>query len=68
MHVVYRINRIHSPIISNKCPYEKLCFDVSDIGSLRIFRCLCFTSTFENNRSKLDSRARKRIFLVLKQR
>jgi len=66
MHVVHLINRVPSPVISNKCPYEKLYTIAPDISNLRIFGCLCFASTLENNRNKLDPRTKRCIFLGFK--
>jgi len=66
MHVVHLINIVSSTIISNKCPYEKLYSTAPDISNLRIFGCLCFASTPENNKNKLDPRAKRCIFLGFK--
>jgi len=65
-HSMYLINRLTSPVIQNKSPHEMLYKFVPDFDNLRIFGCLCFTSTLENNRNKLDPRAKKCIFLGFK--
>ena len=65
-HSVYLINRLPSSVIQNKSPYEMLYKTVPNFQNLRIFGCICFASTIENNRNKLDPRAKKCIFLGLK--
>jgi len=39
---------------------------VPNFQNLRIFGCLCFSSTIENNINKLDPKAKKCIFLGFK--
>ena len=61
-HVVHVINRIPSIVLKNKSPYEK----PHTYFSLKAFGCLCFASTIDVNRSKLDPRARKCVFTGFK--
>jgi len=67
MHSVHLINRLPSPDIQNIFPYELLHNCILDISDIKVFGCLCFASTLEHNRCKLDPRARKCIFMGYKQ-
>ena len=67
-HFVFLINRLPSPIICDKSPFEMLYNRMPDLSNLKIFGCLYFASTLEQNRNKLDPRARKCIFLSFKPR
>ena len=39
---VYTINRIPSPVIANKYPYERLYGNLPNYDHLRVFGCVCF--------------------------
>jgi len=52
--------------MNNKSPFEMLYNCEPDFSDLKTFGCLCFASTLEHNRNKLDPRARKCIFLGFK--
>jgi len=67
VHVLHLINRLPSHVIQNNCPYKLLYNCVSDLSDIKVFGCLCFASTLEQNISKLDPKARKCIFLGYKQ-
>nr|KYP76196.1 Retrovirus-related Pol polyprotein from transposon TNT 1-94 [Cajanus cajan] len=66
-HSVHLINRIPTPVLRDKSPYEVLYSVAPDISMLKVFGSLCFASTLSNNRTKLDPRARKCIFIGFKQ-
>ena len=52
--------------LGNQTPYEKLHGDVYDIESLRVFGCLCFSSTLRANRKKPDLKVVTFVFLGFK--
>ena len=57
----YLINRLPTPILHNKSPYEVLHGTLPDYSLLRAFGCLCFASVHTND--KFASRAIKSVFL-----
>ena len=66
IHSTILINCMPSPFLNNRTPYEKLHGRIYDIESLRVFGCLCFSSTLAANRKKLDPRAATSVFLGFK--
>ena len=66
-HSVHIINRVPTPLLQNKCPYEILYKQPPVLIHLKTFGCLSYASTNVAHRSKFDHRARKTVFLGFKE-
>ncbi|KAA8517060.1 hypothetical protein F0562_017122 [Nyssa sinensis] len=55
---VYTINRVPSPTIQNKTPFELLHGTVPNYSLLRVFGCVCFVTLPSHERTKLEPRSR----------
>ncbi|CAA7029149.1 unnamed protein product [Microthlaspi erraticum] len=60
---VFLINRLPTPLLKNKTPFEILHGKKMDYTGLRVFGCLAFCSTSSKNRTKFQPRARPCVFL-----
>jgi hypothetical protein len=67
VHAVFIINKIPTPILQNRSPHELMHGALPDLQILKVFGSLVYASTLQNNRTKLDPRGRKCIFLGYKQ-
>ncbi|GAU44272.1 hypothetical protein TSUD_133180 [Trifolium subterraneum] len=65
-HAVHIINRLPSPFLKQKLPFQMLYNTLPDIDNLKVFGSLVFAATLKANRHKLDSRSRKCILLGFK--
>ncbi|KAK2416966.1 putative mitochondrial protein [Trifolium repens] len=63
LHAIFLINRVPSPILQNKCPYELLNGELPDLSNLKVFGSLAYATTLQANRTKLSDRSRKCIYL-----
>ncbi|KAE8683119.1 hypothetical protein F3Y22_tig00111213pilonHSYRG00052 [Hibiscus syriacus] len=59
----YLINRLPSPALNNKSPYEVLHGHLPDYSRLRVFGCHCFVSTLKSQQDKFSARALPAVFL-----
>ncbi|KAE9592424.1 putative RNA-directed DNA polymerase [Lupinus albus] len=66
-HPVHLINRVPSPLLQNKSPYQCLYNELPIISHLKVFGCLAFANTIISNRTKFDQRARKTVFIGYKE-
>ena len=66
LHAATLINIIPTPFLKNESPYQKLYSALYDVNLLRVFGCLCYTSTLNANRKKLDPKALPCVFLGFK--
>lgn len=63
MTAVFLINRLPSPILANKTPYELLTSKSPDYSQLKVFGCLCYVFTSPKQHHKFQPRAKACIFL-----
>jgi len=65
-YATHLINKIRINVLENHTPYDLLYKEQPDLQNLKVFGSLCFSSSLQWNRSKLDPKARKCIFLGYK--
>jgi len=60
---VFTINRLRTPILKDKSPYEVLLTKVPDYGLLETFGCACFPHFIATFANKLSPRSVQCVFL-----
>jgi hypothetical protein len=60
------MNRVPSNALKGQIPFVALYVKLPELSDLKVFGSLCFVSTQDNQRSKLDPRARKCVYLGIK--
>lgn len=60
---VFIINRLPSPLLKDKCPYELLTSKKVDYDGLKVFGCLAYCSTSSKSRNKFQPRSKPCLFL-----
>lgn len=65
-HVFHLINRLPTPVLRHKSPFEALHHKPPTLIDLKAFCCLCFSATLTQGRTKLDPKATKCAFLGFK--
>ena len=60
---MYLLNRSPTTALKDETPFERLFGKRPDISHLKVFGCVSYTHVPENQRRKLDAKARKAIFV-----
>lgn len=58
-------NRIPTLILHHKSPYQILCDKLPNLDTFKVLDYLCYVSTLQAHRTKLDHKERKSIFIGL---
>uniref|UniRef100_A0A2N9FI02 Integrase catalytic domain-containing protein n=1 Tax=Fagus sylvatica TaxID=28930 RepID=A0A2N9FI02_FAGSY len=63
LHAAYLINRLPTPILHQKTPYEVLMHKVPTYTHLKVFGCLAYASNLSSHKTKFDAKAFPCVFL-----
>ncbi|CAJ2636545.1 unnamed protein product [Trifolium pratense] len=66
LYATFLINRITTPTLHNKSPFQLFHNSIPDMSLFKVFGSLCYATTLTAHRTKLDPRARKSVFLGYK--
>lgn len=64
---IHVINRLPTPLLKLKCPYEILYQESPSLIHLKVCGCLSYATSFMAHRTKFDPRARKAVFIGYKE-
>ena len=60
---IFLLNRFPNKVLHNKSPSDILYGSSPDLTFIKVFGCEAFASTLIHNRTKLDPRARRYVYL-----
>ncbi|CAN1165361.1 Retrovirus-related Pol polyprotein from transposon TNT 1-94 [Linum perenne] len=63
LHACYLINRLPTPVLHNKSPYEVLYNTIPSYDHLKVFGCLSYASTLSHGRTKFAPRSTPCVFI-----
>jgi hypothetical protein len=66
-HATFLINRIPTPYLNGKSPFELLKNEPPDLENIKVFGSLTYASTLQAHRTKFEPRGRTCVFLGYKQ-
>ncbi|KAK2450734.1 putative mitochondrial protein [Trifolium repens] len=66
-HATFLINRIPTPYLNGKSPFELLKNETPDLENIKVFGSLTYASTLQAHRTKFEPRGRTCVFLGYKQ-
>lgn len=65
-HFIHLINRLPTPFLNIKCPYELLFQQPPSLIHLKVFGFLGYVTSNQIHQTEFDQRARKNVFLGFK--
>ncbi|GAA0173422.1 transmembrane signal receptor [Lithospermum erythrorhizon] len=64
LSATYVINRLPTPILNWKSPYETLFLQPPNLEHLKVFGCLCFATCTETHKSKFQERSHHPVIFI----
>jgi len=62
-HAIFLLNRLPNKVLHNKSPYDILYGSSPYLTFIKVFSCEAFPLTLAHDRTKLDPRARRCVYL-----